>query len=207
MNKERLIAFTDAIAAIAATIMVLELGVPITNDWAGFWAERNILFAYIVSYMMIYLVWYMHHNLFQKAEFVSTRTFLINGVWLFFLTLVPFTTAWVGNAPEASVPRFVYTLNMLLWALCFQWMDYQIRKDNPGCERDSSNRFADRAIMYGGFALCLILSFVYTQGVIPLIGVISVAMIIRVLVAARKRKTSKNSPESLKDGKEDSPAS
>ena len=187
MNKERLAAFTDAIAAIAATIMVLELGVPSTNDWTGFWAERGIILAYIVSYMMIYLVWYMHHNLFQKAENISVRTFLINGVWLFFLTLVPFTTAWVGNAPEASAPRVLYTLNMFLWALCFQWMDYQIRKDNPDAVRDSSNQLIDRAIMYGGFALCLIFSFVLTKGVVPLIGLICVVMIIRVLTAARKK--------------------
>ena len=191
MNKERLVAFTDAIAAIAATIMVLELGVPATNDWAGLWAERNIILAYIVSYMMIYLVWYMHHNLFQKAAVISTKTFLINGIWLFFLTLVPFTTAWVGNAPGASAPRFVYTLNMLLWALCFQWMDYQIRQDNPDTERDVSNRFIDRAIMYGGFAVCLGLSFVFEQGVVPLIGLISVVMILRMLFAARKRIRSK----------------
>lgn len=188
MNKERLVAFTDAIAAIAATIMVLELGVPAKNDWSGLWGERNIILAYIVSYMMIYLVWYMHHNLFQKAETVSARTFLVNGIWLFFLTLVPFTTAWVGNAHNAMVPSVVYILNMLLWALCFQWLDYQIRKDNPEAEKDSSNSFFDRTILYGGFFLCLVLAFVWRPGVVPLVGLISLVMLIRVFVTSGRKK-------------------
>ena len=192
MNKERLVAFTDAIAAIAATIMVLELGVPATNDWAGFWAEKNILLAYMVSYLMIYLVWFMHHNLFQKAEIVSTRTFLINGVWLFFLTLVPFTTAWVGSAPDATVPGIAYILNLLFWALCFQWLDYQIRKDNPGAEKDSSNNFVDRAILYAGFFLALVLAFVFRPGVVPLVGIISMIMLVRVFVISGKKRSLKN---------------
>ena len=186
MNKERLVAFTDAIVAIAATIMVLELGVPAMKNWQGFWEERVVFLAYIVSYMMIYLVWFMHHNLFQKAEIITTRTFLINGVWLFFLTLVPFVTAWIGKAPDATPPAVLYTVDMLCWSACFQWLDYQIRKDNPGTDRDSSTRLADRLIMYIGYALCLALAFVLPKMVLPVIGIISIIMIIRVMFAYKR---------------------
>ena len=186
MNKERLVAFTDAIVAIAATIMVLELGVPAMKNWQGFWEERVVFLAYIVSYMMIYLVWFMHHNLFQKAEIITTRTFLINGVWLFFLTLVPFVTAWIGKAPDATPPAVLYTVDMLCWSACFQWLDYQIRKDNPGTDRDSSTRLADRLIMYIGYALCLALAFVLPKMVLPVIGIISIIMIIRVMFADKR---------------------
>ena len=102
MNKERLVAFTDAIVAIAATIMVLELHTPITDDWQGLREEWPTFLAYLISFSVIYVVWYNHHNLFAKAEVVTTRTFLLNGLWLFFLTLVPFTTGWVGSAVGAS---------------------------------------------------------------------------------------------------------
>ncbi|MBO4835160.1 MAG: hypothetical protein J5483_03525, partial [Lachnospiraceae bacterium] len=104
-------------------------------------------------------VWSMHHDLFQKAEVLTRRAFMINGIWIFFLTLVPFTTAWVGTAPGATVSEFFYPLNLLLWSLTFQWLDWQIRKDNPGAVKDSSNRFAFRLFMYVIFGICIILSF------------------------------------------------
>ena len=92
MNKTRVEAITDGIIAIAATIMVLELGVPTTNDFSGLLELRHTFLAYVISFMMIYIVWSMHHDLFEKAKVVTRQTFMINGVWIFMLTLVPLTT-------------------------------------------------------------------------------------------------------------------
>lgn len=183
MNKERLVAFTDAIVAIAATIMVLELKTPVSNDWAGLRETWPTLIAYIISFIMIYVVWYSHHNLFEKAEVITPRAYLINGVWIFFLTLVPFITGWVGDSPDALLPELFYALDLLLWSAAFHWLDFQIRKDNPGAVRDSSTRALDRGIMYGGYALCIVLSFIYARFSLYLIGVISVIMIIRMFTA------------------------
>ncbi len=183
MNKERLVAFTDAIVAIAATIMVLELHTPITDDWQGLREEWPTFLAYLISFSVIYVVWYNHHNLFAKAEVVTTRTFLLNGLWLFFLTLVPFTTGWVGSAVGASLPEFLYPLNMLLWSGTFHLIDLQVRRDNPGAARDSSTRAFDRAFMYGGYALCMALSFVWPPASLYLIGAVSVVMIVRIFTA------------------------
>ena len=144
MNKSRVEAITDGIIAIAATIMVLELGLPSTNDWTGLFELMPTFIAYLISFMMIYIVWSMHHDLFKKAEVISRRTFLINGIWIFMLTLVPFTTAWVGSAMDEVAPEFLYPLNLILWSAAFQWLDYQIRKDNPGAERDSSTKLPTR---------------------------------------------------------------
>lgn len=72
--------------------MVLELKTPLTNDWTGLSETWTTFLAYIISFLMIYVVWYSHHNLFKKAENITPRTYLINGLWIFFLTLVPFTT-------------------------------------------------------------------------------------------------------------------
>ena len=102
MNKARLEAFTDAIIAIAATIMVLELQIPKEPTFRGLLGEWQTLLAYVISFVYIYVVWFSHHNIFKKATVITTRTFLYNGVWLFLLTLVPFTTKWVGSETQAT---------------------------------------------------------------------------------------------------------
>jgi len=178
MNKSRLEAVTDGIIAIAATIMVLELGVPSTADWSGLLELRHTLLTYVISFVMIYTVWLMHHDLFKKAETISRRTSLINGVWIFMLTLFPFTTAWVGSAPNAAVPEFIYSLNLLLWSMAFHWLDYQIRKDNPGATRDSTTTWSVRFVMYGIYMLCMSLAFVHPILNTYVLGVFTITMLI-----------------------------
>jgi len=102
------------------------------GDLQGLLAQRHVLLAYLT---MIYIVWYNHHNLFQKAERITKRPFLLNGLWLFFLTLVPFTTGWVGTAPDAAVPELLYPLNLLAWSSAFHLLDRQILRDNAGAVR------------------------------------------------------------------------
>ena len=72
MNKNRLEAFTDAIIAIAATIMVLELHIPQYNTLASLVEEWPVFLAYFISFTLIYTVWYNHHNLFKKAKIYIT---------------------------------------------------------------------------------------------------------------------------------------
>ena len=74
MNKNRLEAFSDAIIAIAATIMVLELHIPKLNNLSGLWEEWPVFLAYFISFTLIYAVWYNHHNLFKKANYISKQT-------------------------------------------------------------------------------------------------------------------------------------
>ena len=183
MSKGRLEAFTDAIAAIAATVMVLELKTPLSGDLQGLLEQRHVLLAYLISFAMIYIVWYNHHNLFQKAERVTKHTFLLNGLWLFFLTLVPFTTGWVGTAPDAAVPELLYPLNLLAWSGAFHLLDRQILRGNAGAVRDSSTRALDRVFMYGGHLVCMILALVWPRGSLYLIGVIAAVLVGRIFTA------------------------
>ncbi len=182
MNKSRVEAITDGIVAIAATIMVLELAVPEENTWAGLINEIPTIVAYVISFFMIYAVWYMHHNLFEKAEIISPRTYLINGLWIFALTFVPFTTAWVGKAPNEPVPEFLYALNMLVWSILFQWLDYQIRKDNPDAGRDKSNEMSNRIILYGTFILCMIMAFIIPSVSMALVGINAIIVMFRLFI-------------------------
>lgn len=160
INKERLAAFTDAIAAIAATIMVLELVPPDSGTFSELLTRWPTLLAYINSFFLIYLVWFNHHNLFEKAQAVSPRVFLVNGVWLFFLTIVPFATAWVGNHPNETLPELFYLLTQLCWTVSFHVLDVCILRDNPSAARDASTETRSRLLIYGGLLIGCIAAWI-----------------------------------------------
>lgn len=187
MNKARLEAFTDAIIAIAATIMVLELHVPKENNFHGLLEEWPTFLAYLVSFVFIYTVWYSHHNLFKKAKKITTRTYLYNGIWLFLLTLVPFTTNWVGEAPNASLPEFLYTLVLLLWSLMFQVMDNQIVHDNPEVKKDETNHLSYRLALYGGYIIAILLAFFQPIWCLILMAITSFILTLRLFLIKQYR--------------------
>ena len=135
MDKGRLVAFTDAIIAIAATIMVLELKVPDISgvgDWGSLAPAAATFVAYIASFMMIAAAWYAHHNLFVDAERVTSEAFFPNMLWVLIITLIPFVTAWVGSAYTIVLPSLLYLLIQLLSLLTFLLLGRQMVKDNPG---------------------------------------------------------------------------
>lgn len=160
INKERLIAFTDAIIAIAATIMVLELVVPEIPTFSGLITQWPTFLAYLNSFILIYIVWYNHHNAFDKINILSVKVFLLNGMWLFILTLVPFTTKWVGTNPYSAAPEFIYVLVLFLWSLLFQLMDNQILKEDKTLKPDSTNSWSVRIPMYGCQIIAMIVAFI-----------------------------------------------
>lgn len=153
MDKGRIMALTDGIVAIAATIMVLELSVPDQLTVATLMAEWPIFVAYLVSFWLIYLAWRSHHNAFQKADILSTQTYLINGVWLFFVSLVPFGTGLVGRYPESKMAAVIYVGIVFCWTLTFQFLDASIIKSNPDTPKDEVMYPFSRVVMFGGFAL------------------------------------------------------
>lgn len=100
---------------------------------------------------------------------------------------MPFTTAWVGSAPNETVPEFLYSFNLLLWSAAFQWLDYQIRKDNPGVPRDPTMYWPVRVVMYGGYIFCIIMAFVY-----PIFSLYTLGIFIIILLVWLFRKENKN---------------
>lgn len=188
MNKARVEALTDGIIAIAATIMVLELGIPPTDDLAGLLTLRHTFLAYLNSFFMIYNFWYLHNSLFHQMEILTKPAFLINGVWVFLLTLVPFTAAWVGNAPDATLPELLYSMNLLLWSLSFHWLDHQTRKDNPEIDRNADGMLQVRIIIYACYGFCMVLAVVKPSLGIYVCVAASVALFIRVFIMRGKTR-------------------
>lgn len=181
MNKNRLEAFTDAVIAIAATIMVLELRPPQNVTLQGLSADWPTLIAYIFSFWLIYVVWFSHHNIFNKAKLISTRTFMFNGIWLFMLTLVPATTAWVGEHADQTLPEVCYLTVLLLWSVAFQLMDQSILRDNPGIPRDRTTRASARWWLYGGTVAGIAIAFVRPLAALLTVGIISFCLSLELL--------------------------
>ena len=180
INKERLVAFTDAIIAIAATIMVLELVTPEDTTLQGLLSQWPVFIAYLTSFDLIYLVWLNHHNAFQKIEHVTICIFVLNGIWTFFLTLVPFTTRWVGEHPNDTLPEFLYVFIMFAWSLMFQIMDNQILKDFPGTKPDVTNNRKVRILLYLAYAAAMIVSFF--APIASLIMILVIVVILTVVI-------------------------
>ena len=188
MTKSRVEALTDGIIAIAATIMVLELGIPSSNDWSGLLEIKHTVLSYVNSFFMIYLFWSMHHDLFKKAETITRKTFVVNGIWTLILTFIPFTTTWVGDAPDATVPEFLYALNILLCVVAVQWLEYNVRKDNPDGSFEKASKTHYRFILCGILAVCIVLAFVMPRCSIYLMIITALVSVVWSII--RKRRTS-----------------
>ena len=96
MNKSRLEAFSDGVLAIIITIMVLELKVPEGMDWAALRPGLPIALSYVLSFVYVGIYWNNHHHLFQLAQKASGSVLWANLFMLFWLSLFPVTTAWLG---------------------------------------------------------------------------------------------------------------
>ena len=114
MSKGRLEAFSDGVIAILITIMVLELKVPHGADLRALSVLTPVLSSYVLSFVFLGIYWNNHHHLFQAVKRVDGRVLWANLHLLFWLSLVPFVTAWMGENPGASVPVATYGAVLLL---------------------------------------------------------------------------------------------
>ena len=119
MKTTRLEAFSDGVLAIIITIMVLELKVPHAVELAALKPVLPVLLSYVLSFIYVGIYWNNHHHLFQAAEQVSGGILWANLHLLFWLSLFPFTTAWMGENHLAAVPTAIYGCVLLMAAIAF----------------------------------------------------------------------------------------
>src|SRR5437879_2318529 len=119
MKTSRLEAFSDGVLAIIITIMVLELKVPHAVELAVLKPMLPVLLSYVLSFIYLGIYWNNHHHLFQAAEEVSGGILWANLHLLFWLSLFPFTTAWVGENHLAPTPTAVYGFVLLMAAIAY----------------------------------------------------------------------------------------
>ena len=108
MTKARLEAFTDGVIAILITIMVLELKIPHGGEWSDFLPVVPVLLLYLLSFVFVAIYWVNHHHFFHLVHRVSGPILWANLHLLFWLSLVPFATLWMGESHFAPVPTAAY---------------------------------------------------------------------------------------------------
>ena len=119
MSKGRLEAFSDGMIAIFITIMVLELKVPHGHDWSAIRPLAPAFLSYVLSFIYLGIYWNNHHHLLQAAGKINGKVLWANLHLLFWLSLFPITTAWVGENPSAPVPAALYGSVFLLAAVAY----------------------------------------------------------------------------------------
>jgi uncharacterized membrane protein len=119
MNSTRMEAFSDGVIAIIITIMVLELKVPHGADLAALQPMIPPFLGYVLSFIYVGIYWNNHHHLLQTCESVTGGILWANLNLLFWLSMFPVVTDWVGEHPDASVPTALYGVVLLLAALAW----------------------------------------------------------------------------------------
>ena len=119
MDKGRLEAFSDGVVAILITIMVLELRVPHGADWEALRPLLPVFLTYVLSFVNLGIYWNNHHHMLAAADRVNGKILWANLHLLFWLSLVPFVTGWMGENHFASLPTAVYGVVMLLAAVAY----------------------------------------------------------------------------------------
>jgi uncharacterized membrane protein len=108
MDKGRLEAFSDGVIAVIITIMVLELKVPRGTDWAALRPVVPVFFSYVLSFAYVGIYWNNHHHMLQACEKVNGRVLWANLHLLFWMSLVPVVTGWMGANHDATIPVALY---------------------------------------------------------------------------------------------------
>lgn len=164
MNKNRLEAFSDGVLAIILTIMVLELKIPEGSDLGALRPLLVTLFSYLLSFVLIATYWVNHHHLFQVVRHVNGKILWLNLLLLFWLSLLPFATAWLTRSHFAPFPMAFYGFLLLASGVSFTLLAWSLVKlEGP----DSPLAKALGSDFKGKFSLVVYLSAVPIAFVLP----------------------------------------
>ncbi len=131
MKKGRLEAFSDGVIAIIITIMVLELKIPEGGSFENLKPLLNVFLCYILSFINIGIYWNNHHHLLHATEKVTGSILWANMHLLFWLSLMPFVTAWMGENHFSALPVAVYGGDLVLCAIAYYILQTIILKGHP----------------------------------------------------------------------------
>ena len=135
MNKTRLEAFSDGVFAIIITIMVLEIKVPAGTTWQSLKSLIPVMMSYVLSFLFVGIYWVNHHHLLHTINKVNGAILWANIHLLFWLSLVPVVTDWMGDTHFAPHPVGVYALLLLFCGAAFTILQLFIEKKNEDNEK------------------------------------------------------------------------
>lgn len=163
MNSSRMEAFSDGVLAIIITIMVLKLNAP---ESLTFSAIRDIFptfLAYILSFIYVGMYWANHHHLTNMTSLVSGRLLWKNLHWIFWMSLIPMATEWMGLNPYESLPAIFYGIILFMCALSYNLVQSEVIKINGEDSLISQNIGKDikGKISIIGYAVAIIFAFYF----------------------------------------------
>ena len=128
MNKSRLEAFSDGVLAIIITIMILEIKVPENNTFESLKPLIPVILSYVLSFAYVGIYWNNHHHMFQVVKKVNGAVLWGNLFLLFWLSLIPFGTSWIGSQHFSAIPMSCYGFVLLMSAISYTILQNKILK-------------------------------------------------------------------------------
>jgi uncharacterized membrane protein len=160
MNKSRLEAFTDAVIAIIMTILVLELEMPEGASFAALWALRFQFLIYLVSFLTLAIYWNNHHHMFQASRHVSGKVMWLNILLLLFLSMFPFTTAWMSHHVDGRAPELFFGIVMLAADVVWVFLGQAL------CEENGPDSLIAKAVKTSGTGKSRITIILISAGIV-----------------------------------------
>lgn len=128
MNKSRIEAFSDGVLAIIITIMVLEIKAPEENSFESLKPLIPVFLSYVLSFAYIGIYWSNHHHMLQVVKKVNGSILWYNLFLLFWLSLIPFSTSWIGEQHFSAVPMSIYGFVLLMCSISYIILQNKIIK-------------------------------------------------------------------------------
>jgi len=169
MKTSRLEAFSDGVLAIIITIMVLELKAPHEMTWEALLPRIPVFLSYMISFIFVGIYWNNHHHLFQITQKVNGKILWANLHLLFWLSLIPFATSWIGENHVLSIPVAFYGFILLMSGFAYFILQANIIKHHE-------DDFALRSVLGKNFKGKISLAF-YFIGIVlcflnPWLGIV-----------------------------------
>jgi uncharacterized membrane protein len=148
LSPARLEAFSDGVIAVIITILVLELKVPVQDGLAGARAVLPTVFLYLLTFVQVGIYWVNHHYLVDEVETVSHRILWSNLIFLFFLSLFPFFTLWIGMKGLSHFSTALYAAGSLLPGICYSVLATQVRKQSTSPPHSTAGKQILSIVLY-----------------------------------------------------------
>ena len=168
MDSGRLEAFSDGVLAIIITIMVLEMKAPEESGFDALFMILPVFLSYLVSFIYIGTYWNNHHHLFQITEQVNGKVLWSNLHLLFWLSLIPFATSWIGENHIESWPVAFYGIILLMSGFAYNLLEYKIIENHPD---DFTLNQVRRGSKKGITSIALYLSGIAVSFIMPGLGI------------------------------------
>ena len=128
MGTQRVEAFSDGVIAVIITITVLDLHVPTVPTWTALVALAPLFSAYLLSFTVVAIMWVNHHHLMHLARHATAKVLWTNNLLLFWMSLIPFTTSYMGRNHQSPLAVAAYGLVLTLCALSFTTLRHVVNQ-------------------------------------------------------------------------------